>query len=108
MALKAKFFNPVTLVIVAVVVVALVIAVKSLGSPNMAALPPNEISTGAVGGESSGYDYASVPVNEPAPSVSQEETDHFASSVNDVLPADSDGSMIANGQDAQDARNRVI
>ena len=106
MALKAKFFNPVTLVIAAVVVVALVIAVKSLGSSNMS-LPASEVSTGMLGGENSGYDYAAVPVNEPAASVAQEETDHFASSINDVVPADSDGSM-ANGQDAQDARTRVI
>jgi hypothetical protein len=109
MALKAKFFNPVTLVIAAVVVVALVISVKSLGGSNRSPMSPpaSEISTGVMGGENSGYDYAAAPVNEPAASVAQEETDHFASSINDVMPADSDGS-IANGQDAQDARTRVI
>ncbi|MEO8609341.1 MAG: DUF4349 domain-containing protein [Chloroflexota bacterium] len=109
MALKARFFNPVTLVMVAVVVVALVIAVKSLGGPGAGMSPPqNEISTGIIGGESGGYNYAAVPVNQPAAaSVAQEQTDHFASSINDAMPVDSDGSTI-NGQDAQDSRSRVI
>jgi hypothetical protein len=107
MALKAKFFNPVTLVMAVVLVVALVIALKSLGGSNMSP-PQTEISTGAMGGENRGYDYAAAPVNEPAASVAQEQADHFASSINDVVPADSDGSTIINGQDAQDARTRVI
>ncbi|MBZ0290231.1 MAG: DUF4349 domain-containing protein [Anaerolineae bacterium] len=98
MALKARFFNPVTLVIAAVVVIALVIAVGSFGGSRMAATPPMSDVTGSLGGE--GYNYASAPGNQPV--VAQEAQDRFGT--DDVLPADSDGTAA----NVQDGRTRVI
>src|SRR5262245_10026121 len=107
MVLRTRFFNPVTLVIAVVVVLALVIAVGSLGGSRMspAEMPVSDAS-GPAGGEGFGYAASMatpMAVNEPAPSVAQEQQDDYGG-VNDGLVIDEDGN-VANGQDA---RTRVI
>lgn len=103
MAFRKSFLNPVRLVVAAVVVVAGLIALGSLGRPNMGALPPSPVS-GAMGGD--GY-YAVN--NEPMaqgqqPALEMQEKDQYGATVDDISLGNTDGT----GVNTQDGRTRVI